>query len=79
MLGSTDINVQALNIQPYVFIDASGTTIYTGTSISFGDANATVWRIKKEWKVGSVTYMGYPDGDQGFNFVWNLRTGYSYS
>jgi hypothetical protein len=78
MLGTTDINAQGLNIQPYVFVDTSGATIYTGVSLSFPNGGASVWRIKKEWKVGNVTYMGFPDGDQGFTFIWNNRTGYTY-
>lgn len=78
MLGTTDINVQAPNIQPYVLVDGSGTTTYTGISISFNAQGVAVWQIKKEWKVGNVTYMGFPNGDQGFNFIWNLRTSYTY-
>ena len=78
MLGSTDISGQALNIQPYVFIDVVGTTKYTGISISFGDGKKAVWQLKKEWASGKATLMGFPDGKQDFAYVWNNRTGYTY-
>ena len=78
MLGSTDISGQALNIQPYVFTDITGTTTYTGVSISFGDGSKPVWKIKKEWTVGTVRYMGFPNGSQDFAYVWTNRTGYTY-
>lgn len=78
MLGSTDINSQAQNVQPYVFTDIVGTTKYTGISISFGDGASAVWQIKKEWVSGTVTLMGFPDGKQDFTFVWNNRASYTY-
>jgi len=28
--------------------------------------------------VGTVKYAGYPNGDQGFKFVWASRAGYTY-
>lgn len=79
MLQSTDINGQSPNIQPYTAVDVSGTTTYYGTSISFNNGSAAIWRIKKEWKVGNVTYTAYPNGEQEFKFIWNNRTGYTYS
>jgi hypothetical protein len=78
MLSATDINAQSPNIQPYVLVDTNGTTIYTGTSISFNDAGAAVWRIKKQYVSGNVTIIGYAEGSQEFTFVWNNRVGYNY-
>jgi hypothetical protein len=71
--GNTEIY-----IEPYVYVDSSGTTTYTGTSQSFSDIGAPIWKIKKEWKVGNVTYMGFPNGNQDFVFIWNNRSGYTY-
>lgn len=81
MVAFTDTistSIQVPVIQPYVFVDTSGTTIYTGTSSSFANTNAPIWRIKKEWKSGNVTYMGYADGDQEFNNIWNCRATCTY-
>jgi hypothetical protein len=77
-MSGTTINEQAISIQPYVFVDTSGTTIYTGTSISFSNGASANWRIKKEWTIGTVKYMGFPNGDQSFSFIWNSRAGYTY-
>jgi len=66
-------------IEPYVFTDElSGVTKYTGMSASFADPNVSNWRIKKEWKIGSVTYMGFPSGSQEFKFIWTCRCSYTY-
>jgi hypothetical protein len=80
MLEDSDINVQAINIEPTVLIDeASDINYYIGTSKSFGDSARATWRIKRIWQVGTVWMEGYPNGDQGFSFIWDLRTGYVYS
>jgi hypothetical protein len=76
---ATDFNIQSLNIEPYVFTDVvSSTNIYIGTSRSFNAGGAPNWRIKRVWQVGTVWYMGYPGGDQGFTFIWNNRATYTY-
>ena len=78
MLQKSDIDGQALDMQPYVLVDTSGTTVYIGTSVSFSEESAPIWRIRKEWVVGTVKYAGYPNGDQGFKFAWASRGGYTY-
>lgn len=65
--------------EPYVFVDQSGTTKYIGTSQNSNNSGAAVWKIKKEWQIETVTYMGFPNGNQEFNFVWNSRATYTYS
>jgi hypothetical protein len=65
-------------IEPYVFTDTIGGVKYIGTSASFSDVTAPNWRIKKEWACTTVCYMGFPDGDQGFKFIWNCRCSYTY-
>lgn len=70
----SNMNDPIIYTEPYVFVDeVSGTTKYTGTSCSFSNGGEPIWRIKKEWKVGTVTYMGFPDGSQEFAFKWNDR------
>ena len=72
-------NPKIYNIEPYVLIDGlTGNTRYTGISLSSGNVNGATWRIKKEWMVGNVQYMGFPDGDQSYNFIWSGRTSYTY-
>ncbi len=66
-------------IEPYTLIDeASATEFYIGMSINGNAESSAVWKIKKIWKDGTVTYSGYPDGIQDFKFVWNNRTEYNY-
>lgn len=72
-------DVVVYDIEPYEFIDnVSSTTKYIGTSMSYGDGSKPVWRIKKVWVVGNVQYMGFPNGDQSYGFVWNDRALYNY-
>ncbi len=78
MADISDTPIQFIMYEPYVFTEESGTTKYIGTTISFTNGAAAVWKIKKEWKVGAITYMGFPDGSQEFKFVWNLRATYTY-
>jgi hypothetical protein len=74
--GIDDIDI---NIEPYVFTtDISGVTKYTGTSSGSANPNAPVWKIKKEWKIGNTWYMGFPNGKQTFEFIWNSVTTYTY-
>jgi hypothetical protein len=81
MTGFTsNINEIGVCIEPYVFTDnMSGGTKYTGTSASFANTSIDIWRIKKEWVIGTVTYMGFPDGNQEFKFIWDCRGTYTYS
>lgn len=80
MPGIND-NIGAGNIELLPIVDeVSDTEFYIGTSGSFNNTSAAVWRIKKIWQDGSVWMSGYANGDQGFNFVWDLRaTDYIYS
>jgi len=74
-----DNDVTTYNLEPYILIDGlTGSTRYIGISISTGDVNGRVWKIKKEWVVGNVRYMGFPDGNQAYEFVWNDRASYTY-
>ena len=76
--GST-FNNQVLSYEPIVICDgATGSTRYIGTSLSFNKVNAPIWRIKKITVSGAIETMGYPNGDQGFNYAWSGRTGYTY-
>jgi hypothetical protein len=79
MADFSNINQISVWIEPYTFTDnASGGTKYFGMSASFPRTDVPVWRIKKEWTVGTVTYMGFPDGNQEFKFIWDCRTSYNY-
>lgn len=79
-LQDSDINVQAINIEPTVLIDETSTTeYYVGISRSFSDVNQPNWKIKRIYKNGNVWYSQFPKGDQSFNFIWTSRYGYTYS
>jgi len=72
-------NPKIYNPESYVLIDGlTGATKYTGVSLSIGDMDGTTWRIKKEWQIANVQYMGFPNGDQSYEYVWSGRTGYTY-
>jgi hypothetical protein len=80
MLQPSDMNVQALNIEPYILIvdESSINNFYIGTSRSFKNPSQANWRIKRIWKVGTVWKIGFPNGNQDFTFVWDDRTSYIY-
>lgn len=76
---SSNINELNVAFEPYEFYDAvTDDEIYIGSS---AQAITTVdfWRIKKFWTVGSLTKMGFPNGNQNFKFVWDDRASYTYS
>jgi len=78
-LIETDINIQDHNRDPIMLVDEqSSTDYYVGTSNNFSDQSRPSWRIKRIWKVGSVWMFGFPDGDQGFKFIWDQRFFYTF-
>lgn len=80
MLQDSEINVQAINIEPYLLVDETSTTeYYIGTSRSFSDPAKANWRIKRIMKIGNIWKFQYPNGDQRFQFVWDDRFTYTYS
>lgn len=75
-----DYNAQPSNIIPTVLVDeASSIEIYVGISKSFKDTNKPLWQIKKIWQDGTVWKMEFPNGDQGFKFIWNNRNNGTYT
>jgi hypothetical protein len=79
MADLSDSYIQRVNIDPIIIVDTTGTTTYTGFSCRFAIETAPIWRIKKIWQVGSVIYTGFPNGSQGFEFIWTDRESYTYS
>jgi hypothetical protein len=76
---STNFDVQAINIEPYVLIDqVSPVEFIIGTSRSFSDTTLPNWRIKQIILNATVWVTGYPNGDQNFKFIWEDRAGYTY-
>ena len=75
----SDINIQQHNYDPIMMVDeTSSIEYYVGVSNNFdGGGNAT-WRIKRIMKIGNVWKFQFPDGNQEFKFVWDLRYGYTY-
>jgi hypothetical protein len=64
---------------PIMLVDEmSAVEYFVGTSNNFNDAGKPTWRIRRIWKIGSVWRFGYPDGNQGFKYVWDDRYGYTY-
>jgi hypothetical protein len=80
MLQDSEINIQAINIEPYLLVDETSTTeYYIGTSRSFSDPGKPNWRIKRIIKIGNIWKSQYPNGDQRFQFIWDDRFSYIYS
>jgi hypothetical protein len=80
MLEDSNINIQAINIEPYTLIDTvSSTEFYTALSINGNNGSTPYWRIKRTIQVGSVWITGYPSGDQSYAYIWDNRFGYTYS
>jgi len=73
-------NVQIYDNQVSTLIDEVSTTeFYIGNSNGAKNTSAAIWKIKKIWQDGSVWNIGYPNGDQGFKFIWDDRDGaYTY-
>jgi len=68
----------AMYIAPKTLIHEYSTTeFYVGVSISGVDTAAPIWSIRKIVKTGNVWATTlYPNGDQGFNYIWNERLNY---
>jgi hypothetical protein len=67
------------NKEPYVLTDiVTEEQIYVGTSQRGNQPEIPSWRIKKIWKDGNIWYMGFPDGNQSFSFIWDDRGDYDY-
>lgn len=67
------------DIDPYVLVDEmSDTEFFVGTSRTFNNKSANIWRIKRYWKIGNVWMSGFPDGKQDFIHVWDDRLSYTY-
>lgn len=65
--------------EPHVLIDEYSTTeIYYGVSNNSGDINSHNWRIRRALKSGTVWSFKYPEGNQGFDYVWSARLTYDY-
>lgn len=76
----TDLNTQQHNLESSLLVDeVSSTEYYIGKSDNTNNIFKGNWRIKRIWKVGNVWNFGFPDGNQNFEFVWDLRDTYTYS
>ena len=79
-IDDISVSVQSIFIEPTILIDEASTIdFYIGVSNSFSDPAQPNWRIKRIWQVGNVWKQGYPNGDQGFTFIWDDRLTYVYS
>lgn len=63
---------------PLIVDEVSSTEYYIGRSKNTKSQDKENWQIKRIWKVGNVWNFGFPDGNQGFVFVWDLRDTYTY-
>ena len=67
-------------VEPTMIIDeVSASEFYIGTSVQGNITANAVWKIKRIWKIGNLWYVGYPTGDQRFNYIWDDRVGYAYA
>jgi hypothetical protein len=74
------INVESHNIFPVMLVDeVSSTEYYIGISKNFNNQSKPNWQIKRIWKVGNVWNFGFPNGNQGFKWIWDIRYDYTYT
>lgn len=72
-------NPQFYNFEPHVILSGvTGTTKYTGTSMSGSDKSQAIWSIQKEWQSGNISCVGYPNGDSSYAYIWNSGKSYTY-
>jgi hypothetical protein len=72
-------SIKLYNPEPYILLSGvTGNTKYTGISLISGDITKPTWRIKKEWVNNNVKFMGFPNGDQSYAYVWNSGGTYTY-
>lgn len=75
-----NMNENPINYSPTKLIDeVSDSEYYIGISDNGNTKSASTWEIQKCIKTGTIWEFLYPDGDQGFSYVWNDRTSYTYS
>jgi len=65
--------------RPMLVDEVSDTEFYIGYSQNTPIKNTNNWRIKRIWQVSSVWNFGFPEGNQNFEFNWDLRDTYTYS
>lgn len=74
---NSNIGKASTNIEPYVLTEVvNEELIYVGTSNMGNIPDFKCWKIKKIWKDGDIWYMGFPNGDQSFSFIWDERKNY---
>lgn len=74
-----DLQEQQYNLEPALIIDqATSTQIYIGVSNNSKNTSNSTWKIKYIWQEGTVWNFGYPNGDQSFAYIWDLRDSYTY-
>lgn len=73
-------NQQMPVVEPVQIFAGTAPTLprYVGTTLSFSDTNAAIWRIQKFWDNSGVTVSGFAEGTQEFKYVWNDRATYDY-
>jgi len=78
-MGLSELSYQQGEIEPVKLIDeVSSTEYYIGESINGNSQSKPTWKIKRVWKVSTVWHFGFPNGEQGYNFIWDNRFEYSY-
>jgi hypothetical protein len=75
-----DLSTPLNNIEPQLIVDvATNNQIYIGISNNTKNTGNPTWKIKYIWQTGTVWNFGYPNGDQSFAYIWDLRDSYNYS
>lgn len=79
MAQGTDINIQQHDFEPPLLVDeVSETEFYIGYSNNSSIKSASHWRIKRIVQIGNVWNFEFPNGNQNFIFIWDIRDTYDY-
>jgi hypothetical protein len=58
--------------------EVDSNTIYVGIASRATITSASSWQIIKILTTGTVTSVLYPNGNDGFLYIWDNRTTYTY-
>ena len=58
--------------------EADASTTYIGIAPRKSSITSPVWQIKRILVDGTVTSITYPNGDDGFKYIWDDRDSYTY-
>lgn len=79
--GTTSQGRDVLNVRdeiPTRIDEVSDTMIYMGWGRPGANENSAIWKIKRTYKINTVWYQEYADGNEFFDNIWANRSSLNY-